>query len=109
MAGGMAVLACGMCQMTQGRRLLAFPKAIEKLEPGMTQAQVKELIKDVNPGAGPGSWIVKPGRVRTFCRKSPLPVHPFRDGHLPPAFSPLACFIWQLRGATSQISPPGMY
>ena len=28
---------------------IAFPKAIEKLEPGMTQAQVEELIKDVNP------------------------------------------------------------
>lgn len=28
---------------------VAFPKAIEKLEPGMTQKQVKELIKEVNP------------------------------------------------------------
>ena len=60
----------------------------------MTLAQVKELIKDVSPGAGPGSWIVKPGRVRTLCRKSPLPVHLFQDGHLPPAFSLLAGFSW---------------
>lgn len=28
---------------------IAFPKALEKLEPDMTQAQVKELIKEVNP------------------------------------------------------------
>lgn len=28
---------------------IAFPKALEKLEPDMTQAQVKDLIKKVNP------------------------------------------------------------
>lgn len=28
---------------------IAFPRAIEKMEPGMTQAQVKELIKEVSP------------------------------------------------------------
>lgn len=28
---------------------IAFPIALEKLEPDMTQAQVKELIKEVNP------------------------------------------------------------
>lgn len=28
---------------------IAFPKALEKVEPGMTQLQVKELIKEVDP------------------------------------------------------------
>jgi hypothetical protein len=47
---------------------IAFPKALERLEHGMTQKDVKELIKDINPPRNKDSVDVEDEHRRTAKR-----------------------------------------